>query len=87
MSEHLTPGRWDVARRPNRKELAQTSVLALSLDEASVKVRTGPPKDEPGDMDREVWAGVLPVRQAWGEPVPDPAMDTGAAVPVDGVRR
>src|SRR5215469_18669470 len=46
ITEHLIPGRWEHSRRPTKKELAATAMLAVSLDEASVKVRTGGPKDE-----------------------------------------
>jgi hypothetical protein len=77
--DHLAPGQWDVLRPTNRKELAATSVLALSLAEASVKIRTGPSADEedaPG-----VWSGVLPVRQVFEPPVPDPELPGGIAVP------
>ncbi|MCO5998967.1 pyridoxamine 5'-phosphate oxidase family protein [Actinoallomurus rhizosphaericola] len=75
--ENLTPGRWDVARLPTRKELAATAVLALPLDEASVKLRQGPPGDEEEDYALDVWAGVLPVREVLGEPVPDPRLRPG----------
>ena len=81
ISEHLIPGRWDHSRRPNRKELAATAVLALSLDEASVKARTGGPKDEEEDYDLDVWAGVLPVRQVIGPAEPDPLLRGGIGVP------
>jgi nitroimidazol reductase NimA-like FMN-containing flavoprotein (pyridoxamine 5'-phosphate oxidase superfamily) len=47
ITEHLAPGQWSYARPPTRKELAATSVLALPLAEASVKVRSGEPEDEP----------------------------------------
>ncbi|KAA0024310.1 pyridoxamine 5'-phosphate oxidase family protein [Antrihabitans cavernicola] len=68
--EHLAPGSWDYAREPNAKELAKTSVVALDLAEAAVKVRGGDPVDEPDDVVAGgVWAGVLPLRQSWGEPV------------------
>jgi hypothetical protein len=75
--EHLAPGRWDVARRPNRKELAATTLLALPLEEASVKTRQGPPGDEEEDYALDVWAGELPVRQVAGDPVPDPLLRPG----------
>ncbi len=75
--ENLTPGRWDVARRPSRKELAATTVLALSLEEASVKTRTGPPGDEEPDYELDVWAGELPITQVYGTPVPDPRLSPG----------
>ncbi|MEU9023794.1 pyridoxamine 5'-phosphate oxidase family protein [Actinomadura sp. NPDC048394] len=81
ITEQLAPGQWDAARRPTRKELAGVAVLALPLDEASVKVRQGPPGDEDEDYALPVWAGVLPVRQAFGAPVPDPALTPGIPVP------
>jgi nitroimidazol reductase NimA-like FMN-containing flavoprotein (pyridoxamine 5'-phosphate oxidase superfamily) len=81
ITEQLAPGRWDAARLPTRKELAATTVLALPLAEASVKVRTGPPVDAPDELGLGVWAGVLPIGLAVGEPVPDPALPPGTAVP------
>lgn len=81
ITEHLAPGQWAVVRPPNRKELAATAVLALPLDEASVKVRQGPPNDDEDDYDLPVWAGVLPLTVAWGAPVPDPRLAAGIAVP------
>ena len=79
ISDHLLPGRWDDIRPPSRKELAATLVLALPLDEVSVKVSAGGPDDDPADLDRPVWAGRVPLREVFGDPVPD---DAGAAYPV-----
>jgi len=81
VTEQLVPGRWDHARPPTRKELAATAVLELPLDEASVKVRTGPPKDDPEDYDTEIWAGVVPARLTFGAAEPDPALRTGLSIP------
>jgi nitroimidazol reductase NimA-like FMN-containing flavoprotein (pyridoxamine 5'-phosphate oxidase superfamily) len=82
VSEHLAPGQWDYVRRPSRKELAATRLLALSLDEASVKIRTGPPDDgDSPDAALGRWAGELPLTAAWGQAVPDPALPPGIAVP------
>lgn len=81
VTEQLIPGRWDAVRAPTRKELAATSVLALPLAEASVKVRTGPPKDEPEDLDAGIWAGVLPLGVAFGEPLADPELPAGIGAP------
>jgi nitroimidazol reductase NimA-like FMN-containing flavoprotein (pyridoxamine 5'-phosphate oxidase superfamily) len=81
VTEQLIPGRWDAVRVPTRKELAATSVLAVSLGEASVKVRTGPPGDEPEDLDSPVWAGVVPMTTSFGEPEPDPALRPGITPP------
>ncbi|SEG56823.1 hypothetical protein SAMN04489712_106339 [Thermomonospora echinospora] len=85
ISERLAPGRWDAARPPTRRELAATAVLALPLEEASVKMRQGPPSDDEEDHSLGVWAGVLPVHQVFGEPVPDPRLRPGIPVP-DHVR-
>ncbi|HZR96156.1 MAG TPA: pyridoxamine 5'-phosphate oxidase family protein [Gaiellaceae bacterium] len=64
LTEQLAPGRWDEARRPTDQELKATWILSLPLDEASAKVRTGPPEDEPEDVDLPVLAGVVPVHLA-----------------------
>ena len=80
--EHLAPGSWEHSRAPTRKELAATTVLALSLVEASVKVRTGPPADDAADVAAaQAWAGVLPVSTRWGTPVPCPQLPTNTSVP------
>ncbi|GAA1259321.1 pyridoxamine 5'-phosphate oxidase family protein [Sphaerisporangium rubeum] len=81
VTEQLAPGQWDVVREPDRKELAKTAVVAISLAEASVKVRTGPPNDDEEDYALPVWAGVLPLRVEWGTPVPDPRLRAGIPVP------
>jgi uncharacterized protein len=74
ITDHLIPGRWAAARQPTKKEMAATAVVSLPLAEASVKVRTGMPADEPEDYDLDVWAGVLPISVTFGEPVPDPKL-------------
>jgi uncharacterized protein len=81
VTEQLVPGRWDHARQPTRKELAATAVLELPLAEASVKVRTGPPHDEPEDYDTDIWAGVLPAQLVFGAAEPDPDLRAGVSVP------
>jgi uncharacterized protein len=86
LTDHLMPGRWADARHPDAKELAATLVLALPLDEWSVKVSDGPPDDDDADLDRPVWAGVVPMRVAWGVPVDAPDLRGSHPVP-DYVRR
>ncbi|MEV5745066.1 pyridoxamine 5'-phosphate oxidase family protein [Microbispora rosea] len=81
ITEQLAPGQWDVVRLPDRKETAATAVVALSLEEASVKVRQGPPVDDEEDYDLPVWAGVLPLTVSWGAPEPDPRLAPGIPVP------
>jgi nitroimidazol reductase NimA-like FMN-containing flavoprotein (pyridoxamine 5'-phosphate oxidase superfamily) len=81
--EHVAPGSWDYARTPTPKELAATSVLAVDLAEASVKVRTGGPGDEPDDIANfPGWAGSLALHRFWGEP--SDAGDLRAPVAVPG---
>jgi nitroimidazol reductase NimA-like FMN-containing flavoprotein (pyridoxamine 5'-phosphate oxidase superfamily) len=72
MSEAWLPGRWATLRPPTPKELAATMVLALPLEEWSVKISDGPPDDAPEDLDAPVWAGVLPLVTTYGDPVPAP---------------
>ncbi|HLJ03680.1 MAG TPA: pyridoxamine 5'-phosphate oxidase family protein [Solirubrobacteraceae bacterium] len=69
--DHIVPGRTTEARGPSTKELAATEVLALELDEASAKLRTGGPVDAPEDYALPVWAGEIPLHLTAGEPVPD----------------
>lgn len=63
-TEHIAPGRWDEARQPTAQELKATWIVSIPLDEASAKVRTGPPEDDPEDLDLPVWAGVVPIHLA-----------------------
>jgi len=92
--EHVVPGRWADARRPTETEMRSTRVLQMPLDEASAKIRTGPPKDDADDLGLDVWAGVIPLRLMPGAPIPDPALAAGVAAPayvrsyrVEGRRR
>jgi len=71
ISDHMLSGRWEDARLPNTKELKATTVLELSLEEASAKVRTGPPADDKEDYGLNVWAGVVPIARQYGSPVSD----------------
>jgi nitroimidazol reductase NimA-like FMN-containing flavoprotein (pyridoxamine 5'-phosphate oxidase superfamily) len=80
-TERLVPGRWADVRPPTRQELKGTKVLSLPLDEASAKVRTGPPIDEDEDYDLPVWAGVLPLATEVAEPQPDPRLDPAIETP------
>jgi hypothetical protein len=79
--EHIVPGRTADARPPNERELRGTLVLALSLDECSVKVRTGGPIDDDDDMDLPVWAGVIPLTTVAGSPVSTTDLHVDASVP------
>jgi len=79
--EHIVPGRGADARPPTDKELRGTLVLAMPLDECSVKARTGGPNDDAEDMDLDVWAGVIPLATVVGEPVAATDLRVDAPVP------
>jgi nitroimidazol reductase NimA-like FMN-containing flavoprotein (pyridoxamine 5'-phosphate oxidase superfamily) len=86
ISEHLIAGRWADVRGPSEKELNATTVLEFSIEEASSKVRNGPPLDDESDYGFPVWAGVLPLEIKSGPPIPDDKLVEGVALP-DYVRR
>jgi nitroimidazol reductase NimA-like FMN-containing flavoprotein (pyridoxamine 5'-phosphate oxidase superfamily) len=79
-TEKLLPGRWDEVRQPTLQELKATAVLALAIDEASAKIRTGPPETPPEDEAITAWAGVVPIHTGYGEPVPAPDLRPGTEV-------
>ncbi len=79
--EHVIPGRWADVRQPSATEMKITEVIALSLDEASAKIRTGPPIDDEEDYDLDVWAGVIPLRLDARVPVADTRLDPSVRVP------
>jgi len=83
--DHIVPGRWAEARQPSENELKATTVLALPIEEASAKVRTGPPTDDEEDYALPVWAGVIPISSQAQEPVPDVRLPAGIAVPAAAV--
>jgi len=87
--EHVVPGRAALTRPPTRRELAATTVLRVALNEASLKQRTGPPKDDDEDLDYPAWAGVLAVRTEFGPAQPSPDLAPGIAPghDVTGYRR
>jgi hypothetical protein len=86
ISEHLIAGRWADVRGPSQKELKATTVLEFSIEEASSKVRNGPPLDDASDYGMPVWAGVLPLEMKSRPPIPDDKLVEGVTVP-DYVRR
>ncbi len=85
VSDHLLPGRWSDIRPPAAKERAATMTLALSLDECSVKIRTGGPEDVPGDLTdprySQVWGGHVPIHEQFGTPTADEHTDDDAEPP------
>ena len=81
ITNHIMPGRWDDARRPYKKEMDATAVVSIKIDEASAKIRTGPPVDDTEDYDLPVWAGVLPIIPMFSEPVHDPDQNEDILLP------
>jgi hypothetical protein len=87
--EHIVPGRWADVRQPSENELRATSVLSIPIEEASAKIRTGPPRDDEEDYALSAWAGVIPLATEQMTPEPDPRLQSGIAAPryVTGYRR
>jgi nitroimidazol reductase NimA-like FMN-containing flavoprotein (pyridoxamine 5'-phosphate oxidase superfamily) len=81
ITSHVAPGREDEARMPTPAEYKQTLLLAVPLEEASAKVRTGPPKDDEEDKALPIWAGVLPLVTRPGDPETAPDLHDGIDVP------
>jgi nitroimidazol reductase NimA-like FMN-containing flavoprotein (pyridoxamine 5'-phosphate oxidase superfamily) len=81
LSEHILPGRWDDARQPNERELKQTSVLRVPIEEFSAKVRVGPPIDDEEDYSLPTWAGVVPLEMVAGKPIDDARLLPGIESP------
>jgi nitroimidazol reductase NimA-like FMN-containing flavoprotein (pyridoxamine 5'-phosphate oxidase superfamily) len=79
--EHLIPGRWDDVRSPNHKELAQTALIEIPLDEASAKMRSGPAVDDTEDYELDTWAGLIPFSLKPGSPQDDPKLDKDTKLP------
>lgn len=77
----MQPGRWDDIRKPNDKEWKATMVLAIEIEEASAKLRTGEPKDDEEDYELDVWAGVVPLKLERKNPIADPALKEGVRLP------
>jgi len=76
-TERLVPGRWEEVRPPTAKELKAIQVLSMPLNEASAKLRSGPPLDDDEDYALDTWAGVIPLRMLAGAPTPDPRLSNG----------
>ncbi len=86
LSEHMIPGRWKDVREPTESELQQTTVLSLPIEEASAKIRTGPPLDDEEDYSLDIWAGVIPVSLVSGAPISDQRLPSGIDTPAYACR-
>ncbi len=82
LTEHVARGRWNDARKPTQKEMNVTTVVAMEIESASAKIRTGPPSDEEEDYSLPIWAGVVPLQIQAMPPVNDPRL--GGEIPTPG---
>ncbi len=81
ISDQILKGRWEESRLPNAKELKATQVLELTIEQASAKIRTGPPKDDAEDYALPIWAGVVPLEKRYLAPIADPDLPEGIPLP------
>ena len=81
-TDKMCPGRWADVRKPTDNEWKATMLLAFTIEEASAKVRTGPPKDDEEDYSMDVWAGVVPLSLEKKKPEADPVLKAGVTLPV-----
>ncbi len=81
ITDRLMPGRWAEVRPPNPRELAATAVVAIRIEEASAKLRTGPPVDDPADLALPIWAGVAPLTTQFATPEPAEDLTPGTPLP------
>ena len=80
-SDHIMPGRWSEVRGPSPKEFKATTVVAFPIEEASAKIRSGPPIDDDEDYELNTWAGVIPLELTMKKPKPDPKLKEGIELP------
>jgi nitroimidazol reductase NimA-like FMN-containing flavoprotein (pyridoxamine 5'-phosphate oxidase superfamily) len=79
--ERVLPGRNATLRPIDPRELKATTLLTMEIEEASAKIRTGPPKDDEPDYALDCWAGVIPIAQVVGAAIPDPKLKAGIGLP------
>lgn len=81
LTEHIAKGRWNDARKPTEQETNVTTIVAIDIESASAKIRTGPAKDDEEDYTLPIWAGVMPVQMQFGEPISDERLINGVVAP------
>lgn len=81
LTEKVMPGRWVDVRLPAKNELKATSVVAISIDLGSAKIRQGPPVDDEADLQLQIWAGIVPLGQQVRNPIGDQQLRTDIQVP------
>ena len=82
LSDKILPGRWEDCKLPTDSEMKMTAVIGVELEEASKKQRSGPPEDVKSDYELPLWAGVIPLKRTFGEPVDDPLNLEGVERPM-----
>jgi nitroimidazol reductase NimA-like FMN-containing flavoprotein (pyridoxamine 5'-phosphate oxidase superfamily) len=85
-TDRLAPGLWDYGRKPSEQEWKATKVIKLKLDEVAAKVNDALPGDEKDDLESDLWSGMVSLGLTQGQPVPDPRLASGIAIP-DFVRQ
>jgi nitroimidazol reductase NimA-like FMN-containing flavoprotein (pyridoxamine 5'-phosphate oxidase superfamily) len=80
ISDQILPNRWEEVRLPNEKELKATKIIKIPILEASAKIRKGPPADDKDDYGLPIWAGVIPIKTVYEEPIPDKTLKEGIEV-------
>lgn len=81
LTERILAGRWSETRGPSERELSATKVVVVPIEEASAKIRSGPPIDDEEDHALGYWAGVVPLSIVSGSPIPDPRLRPGIGLP------
>jgi len=84
VSDQILKGRWEESRLPSEKELKATTVIAIDIDEASAKIRTGPPSDDKADEHLPIWSGIVPIERQYMSALP--ADDYSSANMADSVK-
>ncbi|MGR3808984.1 pyridoxamine 5'-phosphate oxidase family protein [Jiulongibacter sp. NS-SX5] len=79
LTNKIVPNSWDYLKPMSKKEADKTLAVEFSLDEASAKVRQGPPSHEKDEMDLPIWTGLIPIKPLRQQPVPD---EHGAKIPL-----
>ncbi|MDH5400323.1 MAG: pyridoxamine 5'-phosphate oxidase family protein [Cyclobacteriaceae bacterium] len=78
---HFVPDRWDHCRPPNDNELKATRIIEITIETASAKIADRPSQEEKKDYELDYWAGIIPVRTNYGDPLPDEKLREGTEVP------
>nr|WP_321460116.1 pyridoxamine 5'-phosphate oxidase family protein [uncultured Cohaesibacter sp.] len=86
ITDHLAPGRWDETRETTQKEINATSVIAVTIEQAASKIRTGMPIDDEADYDLDHWAGIVPISTSFGPAINDSRLKQGIPV-AESIRR